>query len=113
MRIYIASGHFQTRNTERRVEVGLKVPDRALANKLRQILELQLSDNVNAREMKPDGSYSKVKAEPGAPRVDSQMALYDAFRDGFVLPESPAAPAPAPKPSLLDKITGLLRFKKK
>lgn len=113
MRIYIASGDFLTRNTERRVEVGLKVPDRALANKLRQILELQLSDNVNAREMKPDGSYSKVKAEPGAPRVDSQMALYDAFRDGFVLPEPTAAPVPAPKPSLLDKITGLLRFKKK
>ena len=113
MRIYIASGDFLTRNTERRVEVGLKVPDRALANKLRQILELQLNDNVNAREMKPDGSYSKVKAEPGAPRVDSQMALYDAFRDGFVLPEPPVTPAPAPKPGLLQKITGLLRAKKK
>ena len=68
---------------------------------------------MNAREMKPDGSYSKVKAEPGAPRVDSQMALYDAFRNGFSLPESPAAPAPASKPSLLQKITGLLRVKKK
>ena len=95
MRVYIASGDFLTRNTERRVEVGLKVPDRALANKLRQILELQLSDNVNAREMKPDGSYSKVKAEPGAPRVDSQMALYDLFRDSFVLPVAPTVQAPA------------------
>ena len=112
MRVYIASGDFLTRNTERRVEVGLKVPDRALANKLRQILELQLSDNVNAREMKPDGSYSKVKAEPGAPRVDSQMALYDLFRDSFVLPVAPTVQAPALKTGLLQKIANLLHGKK-
>lgn len=112
MRVYIASGDFLTRNTERRVEVGLKVPDRALANKLRQILELQLNDNVNAREMKPDGSYSKVKAEPSAARVDSQMALYDLFRDGFVLPDPPSVQTPAPKVGLLQKIANLLHGKK-
>mgnify|MGYP002241731236 CR=1 FL=1 len=38
MRIYIASGDFLTRNTERRVEVGVRVDDPAIAKKLRGIL---------------------------------------------------------------------------
>ena len=51
MTIYIASGDFLTRNTERRVEVGVRVDDREIAKKLRGILDLQLRDTVNAREM--------------------------------------------------------------
>ena len=65
MRIYIASGDFLTRNTERRVEVGVRVDDPAIAKKLRGILDLQLRDTVNAREMQPDGTYTKVQARPG------------------------------------------------
>ena len=83
LRVYIASGDFLTRNTERRVEVGIKIPDRTLAVKLRGLLELELNDNVNASVMQPDGNYTKVKPAPGGVRVDSQMALYDYFRDGF------------------------------
>ena len=49
MRIYIASGDFLTRNTERRVEVGVRVDDPAIAKKLRGILDLQLRDTVDAR----------------------------------------------------------------
>ena len=47
MTIYIASGDFLTRNTERRVEVGVRVDDREIAKKLRGILDLQLRDTVN------------------------------------------------------------------
>ena len=50
-RIYIASGDFLTRNTECRVEVGVRVEDPALVQKLTDILQLQLRDNVNARVM--------------------------------------------------------------
>ena len=42
MRIYIASGDFLTRNTERRVEVGVRIDDAKIAQKLRGILDLQL-----------------------------------------------------------------------
>ena len=66
-RIYIASGDFLTRNTECRVEVGVRVEDPVLIQKLSDILQLQLRDNVNAREMRADGSYQKVKAAPGEP----------------------------------------------
>lgn len=98
MHIYIASGDFLTRNTERRVEVGVRVDDPAIAKKLRGILDLQLRDTVNAREMQPDGTYTKVKPAEGQPPVDSQMAMFGYFKDGFVMEAEkpkPAAPAKA------------------
>ena len=110
MRIYIASGDFLTRNTERRVEVGVRIDDAKIAQKLRGILDLQLRDTVNAREMQPDGSYVKVKPLPGQPPVDSQMAMFGYFTNGFEMQpdpvrkvvrpaqgKTPAARQPAPR----------------
>lgn len=100
-RIYIASGDFLTRNTECRVEVGVRVEDPVLKEKLDSILRLQLSDNVNAREMQPDGSYQKVKPVPGEPLVNSQMGMYDLLRDDWTARDkapAPASVAETPKP---------------
>ena len=95
-RIYIASGDFLTRNTECRVEVGVRIQDPALVDKLTAILKMQLADNVNAREMGPDGSYQKVKPAPGEPLVNSQMGMYELFRDDWTGGAPAAQPAPAP-----------------
>ena len=97
-RTYIASGDFLTRNTECRVEVGVRVEDPVLKEKLDSILRLQLSDNVNAREMQPDGSYQKVKPAPGEPLVNSQMGMYDLLRDDWIARDKAAAPVEPPKP---------------
>ena len=98
MRIYIASGDFLTRNTERRVEVGVRIKDPRIAKQLYGILELQLRDTVNARVMQPDGTYVKVKPVEGQPPVDSQMAMYGYFQHGWdTLPDQPAPAAPAPR----------------
>ena len=127
MRIYIASGDFLTRNTERRVEVGVRVDDREIAKKLRGILDLQLRDTVNAREMQPDGTYVKVRPAEGQPPVDSQMAMFGYFQNGFVQetdkPEKPKAetkpkaaavkaavkPVPRQRAALRPKRAGLLQ----
>ena len=127
MRIYIASGDFLTRNTERRVEVGVRVDDPAIAKKLRGILDLQLRDTVNAREMQPDGTYVKVRPAEGQPPVDSQMAMFGYFQNGFVQetdkPEKPKAgskpkaaaikaavkPVPRQRAALRPKRAGLLQ----
>ena len=96
MRIFIASGDFLTRNTERRVEVGVRINDPRIAKQLYGILELQLRDTVNARVMQPDGTYTKVKPVEGQPPVDSQMAMYGYFQHGWdTLPE-PEAPKKVP-----------------
>ena len=98
-RIYIASGDFLTRNTECRVEVGVRVEDPVLIRKLSEILQLQLRDNVNAREMKADGSYQKVKAAPDEALVNGQMGMYDLLKNDWtarddVPEETPARPEP-------------------
>ena len=93
-RIYIASGDFLTRNTECRVEVGVRVEDPVLIQKLSDILQLQLRDNVNAREMRADGSYQKVKAAPGEPLVNGQMDMYDLLRDDWLARDTASAAEP-------------------
>ena len=93
-RIYIASGDFLTRNTECRVEVGVRVEDPVLIQKLSDILQLQLRDNVNAREMRADGSYQKVKAAPSEPLVNGQMDMYDLLRDDWLARDTASAAEP-------------------
>ena len=100
-RTYIASGDFLTRNTECRVEVGVRIEDPVLMKKIDDILQLQLHDNVNAREMRADGSYQRVKPAPGEPLVNGQMDLYELLKDDWARPESavpaqPKAPAAVP-----------------
>ena len=99
-RIYIASGDFLTRNTECRVEVGVRVEDPILIQKLSDILQLQLRDNVNAREMQADGSYQKVKSAPGEELVNGQMDMYDLLKDDWTRHDTEASKAvtqPQPK----------------
>ena len=90
-RIYIASGDFLTRNTECRVEVGVRVEDPILIQKLSDILQLQLRDNVNAREMRADGSYQKVKSAPGEELVNGQMDMYDLLKDDWTRHDTEAS----------------------
>ena len=87
--MYIASGDFLTRNTERRVEVGVRIQDRRIAGELLQMLDLQLRDNVNAREMQPDGTYPEGVAQPDASRADSQLGMHDGA--GRHVPAMPGA----------------------
>ena len=99
-RIYIASGDFLTRNTECRVEVGVRVEDPILIQKLSDILQLQLRDNVNAREMRADGSYQRVKSAPGEELVNGQMDMYDLLKDDWTRHDTEASKAvtqPQPK----------------
>ena len=118
-RIYIASGDFLTRNTECRVEVGVRVEDPDLIRELSDILQLQLRDNVNAREMRADGSYQKVKSAPGEELVNGQMDMYDLLKDDWTRhdieaskavtqpqpkqPEAPAAPKAPETPQIPPK----------
>ena len=94
-RVYIASGDFLTRNTERRVEVGVRIRDAAIKKELLDMLAMQLSDNVNAHEMRPDGTYAKVKRKEGQPRIDSQLGMYAMLEHAW--PAMPQAGHPAGK----------------
>jgi polyphosphate kinase len=72
--VYIGSADWMPRNLNRRVEVVCPVKDPKLRKYLRdEILEAYLRDNVNARELQPDGSYQSVRVTADVDRFDSQM----------------------------------------
>ena len=75
-RVYISSADFMTRNTERRVEVAAPVLDKALADRVCNIFNICMSDNVKARELKPNGLYERVSAEGSEP-LNAQLYFYE------------------------------------
>jgi polyphosphate kinase len=71
--VYIGSADWMDRNLSRRVEVVFPIEVPELKERLiKEILATSLADTVKARELLPDGSYRRVEAAPGQPRVRSQ-----------------------------------------
>lgn len=60
--LYLSSADLMTRNLNRRVEIACPVLDQALKEQLLWILNTQLTDNVKASAMMPDGSYLRKSA---------------------------------------------------
>ena len=74
-KVYIASADFMTRNTLRRVEVAAPIRDEKLKEEIVAMFNLLLADNVQAREMQPDGSY--VRRQPmGEEARNAQEIFY-------------------------------------
>ncbi|MCI7474326.1 MAG: polyphosphate kinase 1 [Clostridiales bacterium] len=90
-RLYIGSADLMTRNTERRVEIACPVAAPDVRRQIRQYVELFCSDNVKARNMGPDGSYTLVPRQEGAPAVNAQAALMkQAVREARAVASAPA-----------------------
>lgn len=70
--IYFASADIMPRNLERRVELLTPAINKRVAEKLMQILTLQLNDTMQRYELKSDGEYQKVPAKDGG--LSSQEA---------------------------------------
>jgi len=72
--VYIGSADWMWRNLNRRVEAVCRIDDATLRRYLKQeVLEVYLRDNVNARELQPDGSYRRVRPGLEDKLFDSQM----------------------------------------
>ncbi|MBX7237516.1 MAG: polyphosphate kinase 1 [Caldilineales bacterium] len=74
---FIGSADLMPRNLDRRVEQLFPVDDPQLKESLRQILDIQLRDNVKSRRMHADGSYERIRPQPGDDIVDSQQWLVE------------------------------------
>ncbi len=84
VRVYIASGDFLTRNTQRRVEAGVRITDSKIVDKLQCILNTQLDDNVNSYEMNPDGTYKKIVCTDKENCTDAQSKMYEILAEDFI-----------------------------
>jgi polyphosphate kinase len=72
--VFIGSADWMGRNLDRRVETVVPVFDPALRDTLcNEIVDVYLADNMRARVLGSDGSYERLSALPGEPRVDTQQ----------------------------------------
>ena len=63
--IYIGSADWMSRNLDRRVEVDVPILDPGIKSFLRDVLlDAYLRDEVNTRDLQPDGNYRRVEQSP-------------------------------------------------
>lgn len=75
-RLYLASADLMERNLDRRIEVGFPIQDGKLRQRVREELELYLSDDSSAGLLQPDGSYERA-VPTGPPAQSVQMQLLE------------------------------------
>lgn len=75
-KIYIGSADAMVRSFDRRVESLVLLEEELLQRQLKNILHLNLKDNVNAYIMKEDGTYVKKERNGEAP-VNIHSAFYE------------------------------------
>jgi polyphosphate kinase len=75
--IYLSSADMMTRNTERRVEICFPVLDPACRDLVVQYMNLQLVDNVKARQLTADGTWERIPVAEGMPLVNCQETLIE------------------------------------
>ncbi len=95
--LFIGSADWMPRNLDRRVEAMTPIRDPALAEQLRGILDLELSDNVQAWTLDGDGSWTRRSPGDGEEPINSQeefMARARARLEG---------PSMSRDPSLLER----------
>ena len=72
----LASADWMPRNLDHRVEIAFPVLAPALRERIKEILDAQLADNVKARLLLPDGRSTRVTPD-GRPPLRSQERLYE------------------------------------
>jgi polyphosphate kinase len=82
--LYLASADWMERNFFHRIEVAFPMSQAKLRARVRDDLELYLTDNCNAWLLQSDGSYVRATGEP---QVDVQERLLDAYAAALRLPE--------------------------
>lgn len=75
--VYITSADWMTRNLDNRIEVGTRILDPRLRERIITIFTIQASDNQKARIVDAAQDNRYVRPAPGEPEVRSQAAIYD------------------------------------
>ncbi len=104
--VFLSSADWMPRNFRRRVECMFPIEEPRLRNRIVEgILSVSLADNVKARLLQPDGTFRRLRPQPGEPAVRSQVEFQNMVRElandahirvsGGVLPVSVAPPVSA------------------
>jgi polyphosphate kinase len=69
----LASADWMPRNLNSRIEVGFPILDPALQQQVREIINVQLADNVKGRVLDADGANSRPRVEGQARRAQEEL----------------------------------------
>ena len=72
---YISSADLMPRNIEHRIEVTCPVFDKSIKNEMKEIFEIQWSDNIKARHL--DAILSNEFVKPGKKSINSQIEVHN------------------------------------
>ena len=75
-KVFISSADWMVRNIDHRVEAACPIPDKEIQQELKDILNIQLSDNVKARILDNELSNAYVQNE-ATKRIRSQIETYN------------------------------------
>ena len=75
--VYITSADWMTRNLDNRIEVGTRILDPRLRERIITIFTIQASDNQKARIVDASQDNRYVRPQAGEAEVRSQTAIYD------------------------------------
>lgn len=74
-KVFIASADWMPRNLEKRYELMVPIYEEALKDKLHDMLNLQINDNVLSWELQPNGEYKNINPQEGEKVINSQDFL--------------------------------------
>jgi len=77
---YITSADWMTRNLDRRIEVACPIYDKDVQREIRDMVEIQLKDNVKARIINTTQENVYVSSD-GTDRIRSQFELYHYYKN--------------------------------
>lgn len=78
--LFLTSADFMTRNIDNRVEVGFPVYDEALHKEVKDIINIQLSDNTKAREINSHNTNKYHKTNSDIP-CRAQIDIYNFLKN--------------------------------
>lgn len=105
-KVYISSADWMVRNLDHRVEATCPVLDENIKRVLKNILEIQLNDNVKARILDNELSNRYVR-DRGSKKTRSQVEIYNYLHQQTIRIPQPvlAVPDGLPVPELAREIT--------
>ncbi|MBC8490707.1 MAG: polyphosphate kinase 1, partial [Bacteroidetes bacterium] len=80
--IYLASADWMKRNLSRRIEVGFSINDSKIKKEIKDVIALQLKDNVKARiiNQKQNNKYKQTKSKKS---IRSQYKTYEYYENSL------------------------------
>lgn len=77
--VYLSSADWMYRNLSNRVETAFPIYNEALKQQILDIIEIQLSDNTKARNMKNPLENNFVSSKKSEKKIRAQYAIYEYF----------------------------------